>query len=78
MQKLLELDDELVGQIEEETRRSGESFQNVLNWALRLGLKSTQTARPFVVTPRKLGLPDGMSYDNLGDLLEQIEGPIHR
>jgi hypothetical protein len=58
MQKLLELDHGLVELIEGEARRSGESFQYVLNRALRLGLKSAKT---FVVTARKLGLRDGMS-----------------
>jgi len=32
----------------------------------------------FVVTPRRLGLPEGMSYDNIERLIEALEGPLHR
>lgn len=34
--------------------------------------------KPFVVHPRPLGLPPGLSYDNIGDLLEALEGPLQR
>jgi hypothetical protein len=31
-----------------------------------------------VVTPRKLGLPPGLSYDNVEELLEALEGATHK
>ncbi len=34
--------------------------------------------KKFVVKPRAMGLPPGLSYDNIGELLEAIEGPLHR
>jgi hypothetical protein len=61
-------------------RRSGESFKVVVNRYLRLGMVAAQTqvAKPFTVVPRSLGLPQGLSYDNVEQLLETLEGSAHR
>lgn len=32
----------------------------------------------FVVRPRDLGLPPGMSYDNVEELISTLEGPGHK
>ena len=63
-----------------EVRRSGVSFKHAVNHFLRLGLSASKNPKrkPFVVTPRDLGLPRGMTYDNVGELLEHIEGPLHK
>jgi hypothetical protein len=34
--------------------------------------------KKFVVKPSAMGLPPGLSYDNIGELLDAIEGPLHR
>jgi hypothetical protein len=34
--------------------------------------------KSFKVTPRELGLPPGLTYDNVEELLEVLEGPTHR
>ena len=62
------------------TRRSGASFKQAVNYYLRLGLAAAKrpTRKPFVVTPRKLGLPPGLTYDNVEQLLDALEGPAHR
>lgn len=80
MRTTLSLDDDVSKLLEKEVRRSGASFKEVVNRLLRLGLMATkQPARKsFVVTPRKLGLPPGLSYDNVGQILEELEGPAHR
>jgi hypothetical protein len=60
---------------------SGEPLKRIVNRALRAG-QHTQTRvkglSPFRVKPRPLGLRPGLSYDNIGELLEQIEGRFHR
>ena len=63
-----------------EVRRSGESFKRTVNHFLRLGLAASgRTKRQrFVVTPRHLGLPAGLSYDHVAELLETLEGTAHR
>jgi hypothetical protein len=47
---------------------------------LRLGLAVEKKPPPrrFQVKPRELGLPTGLSYDNVAELIEQLEGPEHR
>ncbi len=67
-------------QLDRESRRSGASFKQVVNHFLRLGLMAAKrpVRKPFVVTPRNLGLPPGLTYDNVEQLLEVVEGPAHR
>lgn len=80
MRTTLTLDDDVANQLEKESRRSGDSFKQVVNYFLRLGLmaaKHPQNKR-FVVTPRHMGLPPGLSYDNVGELLDYMEGPAHK
>ena len=76
----LSLDDDVARLLEKETRRSGSSFKEAVNHFLRLGLMLGRkpVRKPFAVTPRKLGLPSRLSYDNVEQLLEAIEGPAHR
>ena len=76
----LSLDDDVAQLLEKETRRSGSSFKEAVNYFLRLGLMvgKRPPRKPFTVTPRKLGLPSGLSYDNVEQLLEALEGPAHR
>ena len=56
-------------------RRSGSSLKGAVNHFLRLGLMSANERRkkPFAVTPRALGLPPGLSYDSVAELLESLE-----
>ncbi|MCP5113784.1 MAG: hypothetical protein GY953_23360 [bacterium] len=66
--------------LKNEVRQSGTSFKHAVNHFLRMGLMASRkpVRKPFVVTPRKLELPPGLSYDNVGELLEQLEGPRHK
>ena len=80
MRTTLTLDDDVARLLEKEGRRSGASFKETVNYFLRLGLSAAQhpMRKPFKVTPFKMGLPQGMSYDNIGELIELLEGPSHR
>ena len=80
MRTTLTLDDDLARQLQQESRRSGTSFKELVNRLLRLGLTAAKkpARKPFTVTARKMGLPPGLSYDNVGELLDIIEGPTHR
>ena len=80
MRTTLSLDDDVARLLEKESRRSGASFKEVVNRVLRLGLMASKSPprKPFVVKPRKLGLPPGLSYDNVAELLDVLEGPAHR
>jgi len=76
----LSLDDDVARLLEKESHRSGASFKEVVNRFLRLGLMASHrpVRKPFVVAPRKLGLPSGLSYDNVEELLEAVEGPAYK
>jgi len=77
----LTLDEDVAARLKSESRRTGRSFKDVVNDYLRRGLEGARLAEPrkrFVVKARALGVRPGIDYDNVGDLLEQIEGPLAR
>jgi hypothetical protein len=76
----LSLDDDVARLLDKETRKSGASFKETVNHFLRLGLMAGKrpAPKPFVVAPRKLKLPSGQTYDNVGQLLDSLEGPARR
>lgn len=80
MRTTLSIDDDVANLLNEEIRRSGSSLKKAVNHYLRQGLMAPkqQTRRRFVVTPRTMGLPPGLSYDNIGELIEHLEGPAHK
>ena len=75
MRTTLSLDDDVASLLRREMRRSGNSLKGAVNHFLRLGLMSADARlkKPFVVSPRSLGLPPGLSYDSIADLLENLE-----
>jgi hypothetical protein len=77
----LTLDDDVAAKLKAETRRTGRPFRDVVNDALRRGLLVSRPPKraPFRVRTRSLGgLRPGLRLDSIADLLEQIEGPLHR
>ena len=77
----LTIDDDIVAKINAEMRRSGKSFKETINETLRAGLsvrRELRAAKPFKVRTHDMGTFPGLNYDNIGELLEQIEGPLHR
>ena len=80
MRTTLSIDDDVAKQLRREIRRSGASLKVTVNHLLRLGLmvSGKPDRKPFLVHPRPLGLPPGLSYDNVEDLIETIEGTTHK
>jgi hypothetical protein len=81
MRTTLTLDEDVAAKLRAEVKRSGGPFRKVVNETLRRGLASQRTPvrqPPFKVVPRDLGLRPGLSLDNISELIEQIEGPLHR
>ena len=82
MRTTLTLDDDVASKLKSEARRSGRALRDVVNETLRRGLASRPHARRtsrFKVIARDLGtLRPGLSLDSVSDLLEQVEGPLHR
>jgi hypothetical protein len=76
----LSIDDDIARLVQDEMRRSGDSFKGTVNRLLRDGLTAKAQhgqPKPFVVTPLFMGRP-GQNYDNIGALLEELEGSGHR
>ena len=68
----LDLDDAVARRLRTEVRSSGKRLSEVVNDYLRRAL-------PLEVRPRDLGaLWPGLSLDQIGDVLDTAEGPLHR
>ena len=82
MRTTLTLDDDVASKLKAQARRTGRPFKDVVNDALRRGLATGTPAQPrvpFRVATRDLGpVRPGISFDNIGELLEQVEGPLHK
>ena len=82
MRTTLTLDDDVAAKLKAESRRAGRPFREVVNETLRRGLaqrRGTDLRQPFRVTARDLGyLKPGLSLDNVAELIEQVEGALHR
>jgi hypothetical protein len=63
-----------------EIRRSGSSLKAAVSHFLRLGLMASgkRQNKPFIVRPGALGLPRGLSYDNVEELIKTLEGESHK
>ncbi len=82
MRTTLTLDDDVALKLKAESRRSGRTFRDVVNETLRRGLairRVTASRQAFKVGARDLGhLRAGLSLDNVAELIEQVEGSLHR
>jgi hypothetical protein len=74
------LDEDTARQLREDMQRTGRTFKEAINEAIRVGLSARRQPEPvrFEISPKPLGIRPGMSYDNVAELLEQVEGPSAR
>ena len=76
------LDEDVAAKLKSLARRTGRAFRDVVNETLRRGLAGSPHPRArqtFRVEARDLGQRrPGLNMDNIGDLLDQVEGPLHR
>ena len=81
MRTTLTLDGDVAARLQAEARRTGRPFKSIVNERLRMAFAQSaavQKRQPFKIEPRAMGGPaDGRSYDNVGSLLEDIEGTRH-
>ncbi len=82
MRTTITLDDDIAEKLQSEMRRRrSNNFKETLNDVLRRGLlarRELTAAKPFKVRARRLGNKAGLNYDNIGELLEQLEGSSHK
>jgi hypothetical protein len=78
MRTTLTLDPDVARRAKAATARSGKPFKQVINEALRAGLDALEQrpkkAKPYRMKPHKLGLREGLSYDNISELISYAEG----
>jgi len=82
MRTTLTLDDDVAAKLKAESRRAGRPFKEIVNETLRSGLATRHAVahqQAFKITARDLGdLRPGLSLDNVAELVEQVEGSLHR
>ena len=82
MRTTLTLNDDVAAKLKTEAQRAGRPFREIVNETLRRGLESrraTAQRRAFKITARDLGnLKPGLSLDNIAELVEHVEGSLHR
>ena len=81
MRTTLTIDDDIARLVELEQRRTGDSFKGTVNRLLRHGLmnsKEKTDKKPFVITPIAMNTGLGTRYQKVEDLIEALEGPMHR
>ncbi len=82
MRTTLTLDDDVAAKLKAESRRAGRPFKEIVNETLRSGLATRRAVADrtaFKITARDLGdLRPGLSLDNVAELIEQVEGSLHR
>jgi hypothetical protein len=82
MRTTLTLDEDVAARLQAESRRVGRPFREIVTETLRRGLANHAASarrQPFKVEARDLGeLQPGLSLDNVWDLVEQVEGRLHR
>ena len=79
MRTTITINDEILTQLKDVAgKEKDKTFKEVVNDTLRLGLNARKEIkrRPrFKVEARDLGTFPGLNYDNIEELLDQIDGP---
>ena len=82
MRTTVTIDDDVAIKLQAEMRRQKSSnFKETLNDVLRRGLlvrRELAGTKPFKVRSRGMGKKHGLNYDNIGELLENLEGAEHK
>lgn len=82
MRTTITLDEDVEKKLDAEVRRrKGATFKDVVNETLRIGLLTKQELKagePFEVKACPMGTVPGLNYDNIGELVEHLEGATHK
>ena len=75
MRTTLTLDEDLARLLQEEARRSGLPFKQVVNRVIRLGLRAEGSGprEPFHVRPLSFRVKPGIDLDKIGQLADELE-----
>lgn len=79
MRTTLTIDDDIAVLVQQEVRRTGDSFKGTVNRLLRQGIvasKSKTARKPIEIVPFNMGLMPGLNYDSIPELLDATEKPF--
>lgn len=79
------LDDDLVAELQKMADRIGRPLEEVVEEAVKSTLQASippgpvsKPSKPFEVRAKALHARPGINFDDIEELLEQVEGPAHR
>jgi hypothetical protein len=79
MRTTLTIDDDIVAKLQSSARKSGRSFKEVVNDALRNGLALEAKAKrlpPFRIEASDLvDLKPGLNYDKVEEIFDELDSP---
>ena len=81
MRTTLALDDDVLEKARAVAGQLKLPFKKVVNEALRCGLREVAKPakkRPYKMVPHAMGLKEGYNFDNIPELLAQLEGEDYR
>ena len=81
MRTTLTLDEDNAAKLRDEMARTGRSLKDTLNACLRRGFDSPtqdELANRFAVKPRAMGVRPGYDLDDIGGVLDLLDGEAHR
>ena len=81
MRTTLTLEDDIAAKLRDEVARTGDSMKDVVNKLLRRGFESPgeeELATAFTVEARPMGVREGFDVDDIGGLLDLLDGPTPR
>ena len=76
MRTTITLDDDVAAALDQRRRAEGRGMSEIVNDLVRAGLSAPSERRPFVQRTADLG--PGIDVTNVGEALEQLEGPSYR
>jgi len=76
----LTLDDDVARKLDEQASKEHRPLRAIVNDALRRGLYGSKRAKahPALINARPMGVPHGVSFDCIAELLDDVEGPSRR
>ena len=81
MRTTLTLDRDVAAKLRDEMARTGASMKDVVNVFLRRGIESPREedlASPFAVKACPMGIREGFDIDDIGGLLDLLDGAARR
>lgn len=77
MRTTIDLDDDVAAAVARMRKDEGKGLSEAVNELARRGLTVKKERKPYVHKTYDLGIPK-MNLDNIGEVLEQLEGPNWR